>query len=213
MRSPVIVLALLAGALLNLDDSRQALGQDNKLDYPKEAFGFSGTLSAQVVKAPDKVYGWFEIKVVKVMSFAPSNKTKIRNTKALTEAWKDKCVAVLGVKGMAELKVGDMVTVTAANKEVHLRATKVAKDEPGEAKPDSEAKPAEKEKKDDARAEAYLKYAKKLLDQGMIEKAKERLKEIVERFPESKAGEEAKKSLEKLAKDAGPDTRHEPGKP
>ena len=45
-------------------------------------------------------------------------------------------MAVLGVKGMAELKVGDMVTIVAAAREVHLRATKVSKDKAVEAKPE-----------------------------------------------------------------------------
>lgn len=204
MRSAAIHLAILVGILLNVGDARQALAQGYKLDYPKEAFGFSGTLSAQVAKAPDPVYGWFEIKIVKVKSFAGTNKTKLRTPNALTQVWQDKYVAILGVKGMPELKVGDMVLVTATNKEVHLRASKVAKEEPGEAKPDGEAKPApEKDKKaNDARAESYLNYAKKLLGQGMNDKAKERLKEIVEKFPLSKAAEEARKFLEKLDKAA-----------
>ena len=123
MRSAAIILtvAMLAeGAILKVGDSRQALGSDYKLEMPKEAFGFSGTLSAQVAKAPDKVYGWFEIKVVKVISLARKNKTKLKSPVALTKVWKDKYVAVLGVKGMEELKVGDMVTVVAAAHEVHL---------------------------------------------------------------------------------------------
>jgi hypothetical protein len=40
---------------------------------------------------------------------------------------------------MPELKVGDMVTVVAAAREVHLRATKVSKDKPVEAKPDGDS--------------------------------------------------------------------------
>ena len=40
------------------------------------------------------------------------------------------------LEDMPELKVGDMVTVVVANREVHLRATKVLKDKPVEAKPD-----------------------------------------------------------------------------
>ncbi len=141
MRSAAIILtvAMLAeGAILKVGDSRQALGSDYKLEMPKEAFGFSGTLSAQVAKAPDKVYGWFEIKVVKVISLARKNKTKLKSPVALTKVWKDKYVAVLGVKGMEELKVGDMVTVVAAAHEVHLRATRVTKDKPVETKPDGE---------------------------------------------------------------------------
>jgi hypothetical protein len=126
------VAVLAGGVILNFGDSRQALGDNYKLEMPKAAFGFSGTLSAQVAKAPDKVYGWFEIKVVKVIGFARNNKTKLRTPAALTKVWKDKYVAVLGVKGMPELKVGDMVTVTAFTREVHLRSSKVSKAKPVE---------------------------------------------------------------------------------
>ena len=195
-------LTLLAVVALGLGASGQALGQ-NKLDYPKEAFGFRGTLSGEVVKVPDKVYGWFEIKVVKVVSFSSGNRTRVTSPRALTEVWKDKCVAVLGVKGMAELKLGDRVTVTVYNREVHLRASKVTKEEPGEARPDGAGTP-EAGKTADERAEAYLKYARKLLDQGMTDRAKERLKEVVEKFPTTKSGEEAKKLLEKLDKGPSP---------
>ena len=59
---------------------------------PKEAFGFSGTLSAEVVKEPDKTYGWFQIRVVNVIGFARNNKSKLRTPQALTKIWKGKCV-------------------------------------------------------------------------------------------------------------------------
>lgn len=134
-----ILLTLLAGiVLLGFGDRHQVQGEEIKLEMPKEAFGFSGTLSAEVVKEPDKTYGWFQIRVVKVIGFSRNNKSKLRTPQALTKLWKGKCVAVLGVKGMAELKVGDMVTIVAAAHEVHLRATKVTKDKPVEAKPDGE---------------------------------------------------------------------------
>ncbi len=138
MRNTIIILlVLLAGiALLGFGNTGRALGEEIKLEMPKEAFGFSGTLSAEVVKEPDKTYGWFQIRVVKVIGFARNNKSKLRTPQALTKVWKGKCVAVLGVKGMAELKVGDMVTIVAAAHEVHLRATKVSKDKPVEAKPE-----------------------------------------------------------------------------
>ncbi len=136
MRSATIIqtAAVLTVIILACGDSRQALGDDIKLDMPKEAFGFRGTLSAEVVKAPDPKNGWFQIRVVKVLGFAPNNMTKL-NAKALTEVWKDKCEAILGTKNnMPELKVGDMVTVTAATVEVHLRATRVTKDKPPQPK-------------------------------------------------------------------------------
>ena len=101
MRRATTILAIVmlaAGLFLKPGASRRVLAFDNKLEMPKEAFGFSGKLSAEVVKAPDPVYGWFEIKVVKVVSLSSNNKTKIRSPNALTKAWKDKCVAVLGVK-------------------------------------------------------------------------------------------------------------------
>ena len=41
---------------------------------------------------------------------------------------------------------------------------------------------------------------KKLADMGMVEKAKERLREIVEKFPGTKAADEAKEVLAKLPK-------------
>lgn len=131
----VLLVAVLMTCLLNAARSCQAWA-GYKLDYPKEAFGFVGTLSAEVAKAPHPKYGWFEIKVVKVVKFGSKNKTKIKNVTVLTKVWVDKYVAVLGVKGMEELKVGDMVTVEVTNHEVHLRASKVTKDKA----PDAETK-------------------------------------------------------------------------
>jgi hypothetical protein len=55
----------------------------------------------------------------------------------------------------------------------------------------------------DPRAEANLRYAKKLIDQGMTEKARERLKEIVDKFPPSSTREEARRTLKKLEEDIG----------
>jgi len=46
---------------------------------------------------------------------------------------------------------------------------------------------------------------------GMTEIAKAR-QEIIEKFPLSKTGEEARKLLEKLDKEAGPEGRPNPGK-
>jgi tetratricopeptide (TPR) repeat protein len=50
----------------------------------------------------------------------------------------------------------------------------------------------------DPRAESYLRYARKLLDEGMTEKARERLKEIVETCPPSSTREEAREVLKRL---------------
>ncbi|MBS0207574.1 MAG: hypothetical protein JSS27_01345 [Planctomycetes bacterium] len=112
-------------AAITFGDSSPAQAASYKLEMPKEAFGFNGTLVATVAKAPDKVYGWFEIQIVDVAAFGRQNKSKLKNLPALNKAWQGKYVAILGVKDMPELKVGDTVTVNAAVHEVHLRATKV----------------------------------------------------------------------------------------
>ena len=132
----LVAAAIAGGVVVGLDGSQLlcgigsalALGADIKLEMPKEAVGFSGTLSAQVVKAPDKVYGWFQVKVVKVIGLARSNQTRLKAA-ALTAVWKDKYVAIRGVPNMPELNVGDMVTIVAAQFEMHFRATKVTKQE------------------------------------------------------------------------------------
>jgi hypothetical protein len=54
--------------------------------------------------------------------------------------------------------------------------------------------------KDEDRASSYLKFARKLADSDMTDKARERLREIVEKFPATKAAAEAKELLEKLPK-------------
>jgi hypothetical protein len=125
MRSAAIRLAAIAvGAILSLSGSRQAVGQF-KLEMPKEAAGFSGTLTAEVTKAP-AANGWFEIKVVKVTGLYANNRTQL-NSAGLTKVWKDKHVPILGPKGGPVLNVGDTVTVSAAAVEAHLRATRVIK--------------------------------------------------------------------------------------
>ena len=51
MRGAAIILAVLAGGvILSLGDSPRALGDNIKIEMPKEALGFRGTLSAEVVK-------------------------------------------------------------------------------------------------------------------------------------------------------------------
>ncbi len=70
-----------------------------------------------------------------------------------------------------------------------------------EDKPKTEEKPAEDDpEKIEADAARKLKFAKTLLADNKIEKAKDRLEEIVKRYGKTKAGEEAKKLLEKLDK-------------
>jgi hypothetical protein len=78
---------------------------------------------------PTRADNWFVIKVVKVTGFSLRNKTKL-NAKDLTAVWKDKYTNIRGVKGMPELKAGDMVTVVAYQFEKHLRSTKVSKVKP-----------------------------------------------------------------------------------
>jgi len=124
-----------ASVVMALCDTSSAQAASYKLEMPKEAFGFNGTLVATVTKAPDKVYGWFEIQVVDVVAFGRQNKSKLKNLPALNKTWQGKHVAILGVKDMPELKVGDTVTVDAAVHEVHLRATKVELGDQRPAKP------------------------------------------------------------------------------
>ena len=64
----------------------------------------------------------------------------------------------------------------------------------------TEAKPEDKADKAEKDAASKLRVAKKLAADGLTEKAKERYKEIVEKYPATKAGKEAKELLEKLEK-------------
>jgi hypothetical protein len=57
---------------------------------------------------------------------------------------------------------------------------------------------AKKAAEDEEAASARLKYAKKLLDQGMSELAKERLKRIVKEWPNTRAAAEAKELLKQF---------------
>jgi outer membrane protein assembly factor BamD (BamD/ComL family) len=54
------------------------------------------------------------------------------------------------------------------------------------------------EDQEDPKAAPHLRYAKKLYDQGMLEKARDRLKEIVKTYPVSKTTDEARKLLDKI---------------
>ncbi len=211
MRSAGIILAV---AALNLGGLGQTVGQGYKLDYPKQAFGFRGTLSGQIAKAPDPVYGWFEMKVIKVVSFTRGNKTRTRSPQALTKVWKDKYVAVLGVKGMEALKVGDKVTVVVFNREVHLRATKVSKDKP----PDGDATGASREqntqqdathaKKEGAEKRGKVAAAKlSLIKTGYLETGKPdlvgkgivRLKQFLKDYGDTPSASEARRLLKMFA--------------
>ena len=52
----------------------------------------------------------------------------------------------------------------------------------------------------DKKATPFLRYAKKLIDEGMLAKAKDRLEEIIRDYPGTPAADEAKRLREKLAK-------------
>jgi hypothetical protein len=51
-RCAFFLTAVLAGGVI-LSNSSRALAQKNRLEIPREALGFQGRLSAEVVKAPD----------------------------------------------------------------------------------------------------------------------------------------------------------------
>ena len=73
----------------------------------------------------------------------------------------------------------------------------VAKPKPKpKAKP--EARPADSAEQAEVTAGVRLKLAKQLLDNGVTDKAKERLQEITDKWPKTKAAKEARALLEKL---------------
>jgi hypothetical protein len=61
-----------------------------------------------------------------------------------------------------------------------------------------EAKRKAEDKKAEERAGAYLRYAKKMADNGQTDKAKERLQDILRDMPKTEAAKEARLLLEKL---------------
>lgn len=82
---------------------------------------------------------------------------------------------------------GDEVTPKAGDK---------PKEKPKE-EPKPEPKPADKAEKAEQDAARKLKLAKMLAADGLVDKAKARYKEIVEKYPGTKAAKEAKELLEK----------------
>ena len=136
----VMAAAVLAGTrLLSLNDSRQiwdlgpsrAYGADEnvQVSMPKEAFGFNGTLLGKVVKPGAQ--GSFTIKVVKVIGYSATNKTKL-NADALTVIWKDKydwCAPAKGATPGPRVDAGDVVTLECFQNEMHLRYTRAVKQE------------------------------------------------------------------------------------
>ena len=70
-------------------------------------------------------------------------------------------------------------------------------------KREAEAERKAKLARDEVKAAPFLRYAKKLADTGMMEKAKERLREIIKDYPATEAAKEARqllKLLESLSK-------------
>ena len=128
----LLVAAAIAGGVIGiLDDSRlpwnvepgRTLAADVVGTMLPEAVGFSGTLSGEVANPGGQ--GWFVIKVVKVVSLARNNRTRLKAA-ALTAAWKDKYVTIVG-KNMPPVALGDAVTVVGVQFEMHIRASKVTK--------------------------------------------------------------------------------------
>jgi len=134
-----IAVVLLAGTMLvaipdsplpvlrNVGPSR-VMADDIQVSMPKEASGFNGRLLGQIVK-PVAKEGWFTMKVIKVVSYSPANKTKV-NVDALTAAWKgqyDWCANARGAAPCPLFVVGDFVIFEGFQNEAHLRYTKVTK--------------------------------------------------------------------------------------
>jgi hypothetical protein len=75
-----------------------------------------------------------------------------------------------------------------------------AEDKPRE-KPKVEDKPVENDpEKDETDAARKLKFIKELIDDGKVEKAKDRLDELIKRYPKTKAAAQAKELLKDLEK-------------
>lgn len=231
MRKAAIVLVatlLAGGALVGLDDSPRprawtfgpglALADDTKLEMPNEAFGFTGTLFGQVVKETDP-NGCFDIKVIKVVSFAAGNKAKL-DPAALTAIWKGKadwCRPEKPVNKCEPLRVGDTVVLVGRVCEVHIRYTKVTREaepKPGDAPavnpPTSAAKPpsapttapvappATSQPSVTDPAADKLKLAQMYIDNSMKAKAREVLNQIIEQHPRSEAAKTARRKLAEL---------------
>jgi hypothetical protein len=78
-----------------------------------------------------------------------------------------------------------------------------AKDPPKEKdklKPPDKKPPESAGDKSEQEAASKLKYAKKLQEEGVVDKAKERYQEIVKKYPKTEAAKEAQKLLDKLNK-------------
>jgi TolA-binding protein len=69
-----------------------------------------------------------------------------------------------------------------------------------EEKPKEEKPPEDAAAKDEADAGRKLKFAKELIEDGKVERAKERLEELIKRYPKTKAAAEARDILKDLDK-------------
>jgi hypothetical protein len=90
------------------------------------------------------------------------------------------------------------VAERARQEEARRRAEAEAERKAAEAERKRHEAEAKKAAQDEEDAGERLKYAKKLLDRGMDEKAKERLQRIVKEWPDTKAAAEAKQLLAKM---------------
>jgi len=94
------------------------------------------------------------------------------------------------------------VLVRAANTDL-AKKEKAKKIESAAAKTAAKATQAEEkpsEEKNDEQAFTKLKFAKQLLDDGKNDKARDRLQDIIKKYPKSTAADEAKELLKKLKK-------------
>lgn len=123
----------------------------------------------------------------------------------------DKGELVAVVQGHLDDKQARLVSIFISVSEVHalLRDKKLAKlppppresDKPKEVETTSSEKTVAKPEDDvEAKAHRQLTYAKGYYEDGKLDKAREKYKDIIAKFPKTKAAEEAKELLEKLDK-------------
>jgi hypothetical protein len=230
MRKVTVILAvaaLMGVGLVNFNDSRlpqawdlgpgQAFADDTKLEMPKEASGFIGTLWGEVVMPTDQ-NGCYDIRVSKVLGFGAGNKAKL-NAAALTEAWKGKASWCRPLKAggpkCEPLKVGEMVLMDCVCFEVHLRYTKVIRVEgakPGDEPPGPVVKrppsPTSAPAASSGGAASQpavanvaadkLKLAQLYIDSKMKERARETLQAIIADYPNTDAARQAQAKLKEL---------------
>jgi thioredoxin-like negative regulator of GroEL len=82
--------------------------------------------------------------------------------------------------------------------EVAKKPAGKSSDESAPTKPQVASKPAQDPDRNERLAETKLKFARTLLDDGKTERARERLQDIIRKYPKTSAAKEAKEVLEKL---------------